>query len=70
MPFELWHDLKYLRVDGPVVQVGNSTLVQRRHPTVSRLNIPVVTRIVGVWPCDTDQTDKVYDVVFLTMLVE
>ena len=69
VPLQLGHNLKNLWVNRPVVQVGDGALEQRRHAGVARFNIPVMARIVRVWPRNTDQADDIGNWVFLGMLI-
>jgi hypothetical protein len=65
----LRHNLENLWVDGPVVQVGDGALEQRRHASVPQFNVPVMARIIRVWPRNTDQADEMSDWIFLGMLI-
>lgn len=70
MPLQLRHNLEDLWIDSPVVQVGDGTLKKWCHTGVAGFNVPVMARIVRVWPCDTDQSNEMYNWIFLGMRIQ
>lgn len=66
---KLRRDLQYLRINGPIAQLKDRALKQWGQTSTARIDIPIVASIVGIRPCNSDQTNKMPDWIFLGMLI-
>jgi hypothetical protein len=57
-------------IERPIVEVSDGAFEEGRHACVAGLNVPVMTRVVCIWPRYSDQAHEMTDWKILRMLVQ
>jgi hypothetical protein len=68
--FEMGRNFEDFGIERPIVEVSHGAFEEGRHACVAGLNVPVMARVVRIWPRYSDQAHEMTDWKILRMLVQ